>query len=114
MAKRRTKSYLDKAKDLADVLLYKTTGGAMGTPPGEESGEVSFLEMKGLLDMMLRIHALELKAPEEEEKESAFEMLQKENKNGGKKAKSGSFEATSQYFADAKRTENARDDSYSE
>lgn len=107
MAKKRSKNYLDKAKDLADVLLYKTTGGAMGTAPGNAS-DVSFVEMKGLLDMMLRIHALELKEEPEDDAPSAFELIQKEAKNGSKKAKSGSFEATNQFFADAKRAEDAR------
>ena len=105
MAK-KNKNYLEKAKDLADVLLYKTTGGAMGTPPGKENGDVSFAEMKGLLDMMLRIHALELKGPDESDNQpSAFELIQKEAKNGSKKAKSGDIHSQKQPdFA----SENAR------
>jgi hypothetical protein len=115
MAKKKSKSYLDKSKDLAEVLLYKTTGGAMGIAPGKETEGASFSEMKALLDMMLRIHALELKGSDENDDEpSAFELIQKEAKNGSKKAKSGSFEATNQYFADAKRAELARDGSESE
>lgn len=115
MARKKGKNYLEKAKDLADVLLYKTTNGAMGTAPGPEKGDVSFVEMKGLLDMMLRIHALELKgADEDDDAPSAFELIQKEAKNVSKKAKSGSFEATNQFFADAKRAENARAESESE
>lgn len=117
MAKKKSKNYLDKAKELADVLLYQTTGGVMGTAPGDavKDKPTSFTEMKGLLDMMLRIHALELKGPDEDDNApSAFEIIQKEAKNGGKKAKSGSFEATNEIFAAARRAELARDSSENE
>lgn len=113
MAKKRTKNYLDKAKELADVILYQQTGGVMGTAPGDavKNNPGSFVEMKGLLDMMLRIHALELKGPDpDEETESAFDIIKKEAKNGGKKAKSGSFEAISQRVAEARAAQLAAGD----
>lgn len=107
MAKKKHKSYLDKAKDLADVLLYKTSGGALGTPPAPGQELVSFAEMKGLLDMMLRIHALELKETNADEDEpSAFEIIQKEAKNGSKKVKSGSSEPENQFIGIGKGTPN--------
>lgn len=109
MAKKKKKNSLDTARDLADILLYKATGGTMGKACEAAAGDVSFVEIRGLLDTILRIHALELKGDDsDEDEESAFDIIKREAKNGSKKAKSGSFEATNQYFADAKRAENAR------
>lgn len=111
MAKKKNKNYLDKAKELADILLHQTTGGVMGTPPGESVKDKpgNFTEMKGLLDMMLRIHALELKEDPDDDAPSAFEMLQKERKNVSKKAKSGSQEWIQQRIAASKPADDTGD-----
>ena len=107
MAKKK-RSSLDTARELADILLYKSTNGAMGKEYDTSKGDINVPEVRGLLDTILRIHALELKGPDEDENQpSAFEILQKGAKDVSKKAKSGSFEATMQRAAEAKRAELA-------
>lgn len=110
MAKKKAKSSLDTARALADIILHRVTGGAMGTPCATVTTESNFLEMRSLLETIIKIHALELKgAEDDEDEESAFDIIKRGAKDGGKKAKRGSFEATNQYAADAKRAETARD-----
>lgn len=112
MAKKKKNNALDTAKELADILLYKATGGAMGTPCKVENGESNFAEMRSLLESIIKIRSLELKGGDDEEDEpSAFDIIQKEVKNGGKKAKRGSFEAASERLAEIKRAEDARNSS---
>lgn len=106
MAKKKKVTALDTAKELSAILLYEVTGGAMGKAC---EGQINFIEARSLLESIIKIRALELKSEEDEEEESAFDIIQKEVKNGGKKAKRGSFEASSQYLADAKRAEITRE-----
>ena len=104
MSKKRKQNYLNKAKELADILSYKVTGGAMGVAPKANLQTEDFANMKSLLESMLKIHALELKGGDDDEYlPSAFEILQKESDNGSKKVKSGSSEDSSQFFTAIKR-----------
>ncbi len=105
MAKKKSKNSLDKAKEFADILLFKATGGAMGIPC-EAANNINFIEARALLDSIIKIHALELKNMEnDEDEESAFDIIKRESKNGSKKIKSGSFEAA---IVDAIRKEDPR------
>lgn len=89
MARKRKDNYLEKAKEFADTLLHQATGGSMGkaSAPAPEENKLSFAEKRGLLESLIKIHALEQKsaADNPEEGESAFDIIQREVKNASKK-----------------------------